>query len=65
MNAPVRSALTTSQQIIVTWSPLTATADIGNSAIISYDLEWDQGTNTWISLSGYSSNSLATQFTIS
>lgn len=53
-------------QIQVTWSPLVTVEDIGNSAIISYGLQWDAGVTSgpWINLVGYSSNSLLTTFTV-
>lgn len=41
-------------------------ADIGNSAILSYGLQWDAGVSggPWINLVGYSSDSMLTSFTV-
>ncbi len=52
MSQPERGALTSQTQISVTWTALTSNADIGNSAILSYNLEWDANTNqgTWYHL---------------
>lgn len=41
MNAPISGSATSSTQIQVTWSALTASSDTGGSAITSYNLEWD------------------------
>lgn len=40
---------------------------MGGSTILSYDLQWDAGTNgtTWTDLVGYSTESTATTFTVS
>lgn len=47
MNAPTKVATSTSTRLDIVWSALTSTSDTGASAITSYNLEWDQGTNTW------------------
>lgn len=63
MNAPVEDSTTSSTQIKVTWTPLTANADTGADTIIYYSLEWNQGSvvNTWVELT--TPNNLVTSFT--
>jgi hypothetical protein len=51
MYDPVLSA-STETSLSLTWTALTADAYTGGSAITSYKLEWDQGTNTWDTLVG-------------
>lgn len=53
-------------QIQVTWTPLLSIADIGNSAISSYGLQWDAGVTggLWMNLVGYASTSSLTTFTV-
>lgn len=48
MGAPVRGSSTGPTQIDVNWSPLTTPQD-GGSAVLSYHLQYDDGTNadTW------------------
>lgn len=67
MNLPTRGSTSSETLIEVTWNPLIAIADTGNSAILSYGLQWDSGTSgaSWINLVGYSSDYLLTSFTIS
>ena len=57
MNAPVRGSSSTLTQIEVTWTALSSSAETGNSAITSYHLEWDSGTNgaTFTTLTGATS----------
>jgi hypothetical protein len=38
--------------------------DTGGLAILSYQLEWDQGGSSWVALVGESSESLATSYTV-
>lgn len=66
MTAPIRDAGTSSSKIVVDWTAITVSADTGDSAILSYNLEWDAGSvgSTWVDLIGYSTNSIATSFTI-
>lgn len=56
MGTPVESTATSSSQIVVTWSALTSTDARGGTAITSYELSWDSGTNgdTWTALKGAS-----------
>lgn len=51
----------TKTAIGLSYQALTGT-NTGGSAILSYDLQWDQGTGTWTSLVGYNPYSLATTF---
>jgi hypothetical protein len=67
MNEPVRNNdLTNTMEIVVDWTPLTSPAD-GNSPVISYSLEFDQGTSQseWISLCGYLTDFTETRFVVS
>lgn len=67
MNAPLRSSDTNDHQLHVYWVALSTDISItGGSAIVSYGLEWDSGTAqaTWTQLSGFSSDSLATEFIV-
>lgn len=67
MAAPVRDSTATSTvQIKVTWLAL-ATPQDGNSAILSYNLEWDAGSSgaTWTEVVGESTDYLLTHFTVS
>ena len=51
--------------ITLTWAELLFNNENGASPIISYSLEWDQGTDSFISLIGDPSNSLATTYYVS
>lgn len=53
MNAPSKALTSTSTQLDIVWSAITANADTGASPITSYSLEWDQGTNTYDDLVGF------------
>lgn len=66
MTIPQRGGDTTEQQIQIIWAPLLNVEDIGNSAILSYGMQWDAGVTNgpWINLVGYSSNSMLTSFTV-
>ena len=67
MNAPMRSSSTNDHQLHLLWETLSIdTAITGGSAILSYGLEWDAGTAqaTWSHLSGFSADSLATEFIV-
>lgn len=58
MAVPQRDSATTDSSITVSWTALTTTADIGNSAITSYELQWDAGSSgaSFTSLVGGSSS---------
>jgi len=64
MAAPARGSSTSESQIEVTCTPLTTPTETGGSTITSYFFEWDKGTATWEELTGFTSNSLATSFTV-
>ena len=64
MAAPTRGALTSTSVIQVNWAALSSPLN-GDSAITSYNIYWDQGTSTWVSLAGEASNYLSTSYTIS
>jgi len=55
----------TATSLTVTWSALTADADTGGLSIISYHLQYDQGTTTWTDLQGFASDSTLLTHTIS
>jgi len=50
----------------VIWPPLLNVQDIGNSAILSYGLQWDAGVTggPWVNLVGYTSDSILTSFIV-
>lgn len=64
MNTPTRGSSTTVSQIQVNWVALTTDADKGGSTILSYHLQWDQGTGSWADLIGLSTESTATTYTV-
>jgi hypothetical protein len=45
MNVPIRDTRTNDAQMFFYWSPTYDTDDIGGSAILSYGLQWDDGTD--------------------
>lgn len=65
MASPTRGSSTTASQIEVTWTALTSPSN-GDSTILTYNLQWDAGTNggTWYHLVGYSPSSTGTSYTI-
>ena len=65
MYAPEEGSSTSSTQIEVTWQAITSNAHTGGGSIISYQLDWDQGTSSWTDLQGLSSDSTALTYTIS
>ena len=60
-SAPTRNSATTTSSITVDYAAVTQD---GGSTILSYSLEWDQGTNTWVSLIGESVHSTSLQHQI-
>ena len=58
MYDPVKDATSTATSLTVTWDALTLSAYTGGSDITSYKLEWDQGTSTWDTLVGGSSDQI-------
>ena len=65
MQPPQRGASTSTTQIEVFWDTIGSPED-GDSAVTSYSLEWDVGSEgqTWVRELGYLSNSLATTYTV-
>jgi len=66
MNAPTRGDATGPTQIEVNWSSLTTPED-GGSAVLSYHLQYDAGSNAvnWIDVIGLSPDSIATNVIVS
>jgi hypothetical protein len=66
MGAPVRDPDSSDSQIIATWSTLSGDAYTGGALIISYGLEWDEGSSgsAWAELTGHTVRTLATSFTV-
>lgn len=66
MATSFRGDATTISQIQVNWTALTASTDIRATSILSYNLQWDAGTNgvTFTDLTGYSTESTSTSFTV-
>lgn len=60
-NAPSRNSATTTSSITVDYA---AIAQNGGSTILSYSLEWDQGTDNWVSLIGETVHSTSLQHQI-
>ena len=65
VSTPIRGIETRATKIQTNWTALTTAAETGSSTILSYHLQWDQGTNTWVDLVGHPSNSLLTSYTVS
>jgi len=67
MTAPARGSATGPTQIDVNWSALTIAADYGGSSVLSYHLQYDNGTNavTWRDVIGLAPDSLATSVIVS
>jgi hypothetical protein len=51
----VRGSLTTENQLHLIWSPLTTSDETGDSAILSYNVQYDQGNDQWMSVIGVAS----------
>lgn len=62
-----RGSDTTTSQVQADWTALTATADTGDSTILSYELQWDSGSSgaTFTTLVGNPSDDTSTTFTVS
>lgn len=65
-NQPVRGDLTTPTLLHLTWVPLTTAVETGDSAILSYNVQWDAGTGglSWYNLQGYYIGDLSTSVQI-
>ncbi len=57
---------TTEKQVQVLWSSQTTDAQTGGSPIVSYNLQWDEGTgnDVWTDLVGFPVNYLLTSYTV-
>jgi len=66
MGAPTRGSQTTETQIEIQWQPLTLVDDLRGAPIVSYHLQWDEGTTgrEWHDLTGFSMNSLNLSFIV-
>mmetsp|Transcript_29136 Transcript_29136/g.28196 ORF Transcript_29136/g.28196 Transcript_29136/m.28196 type:complete len:163 (-) Transcript_29136:195-683(-) len=66
MADPTGGSSTSISQIAVEWTELTLTADTGNSAITSYQLQWDAGSLgvSWYEVVGFSSDYTSTSYVI-
>lgn len=64
MLAPTRGSNTKTSSIEVLWSSLTLRDDIRANNVLSYNLQWDKGTNgvTWEDLVGYNTETTSTSF---
>lgn len=51
-----RGELTSEDLLQVEWTELVTRAETGDSPILSYNLEYDQGTNTWVTVVGETQN---------
>jgi hypothetical protein len=52
MSAPTSGPATSTTQLVVDFTALTGDQATGGAAIDSYNLQWDQGTGTWVDLVG-------------
>jgi hypothetical protein len=66
MSAPTRGSATSETQIEVSWTALTSSTQTGGATILSYNLQWDAGTNqaTWYNLIGSTTASTVTTLTV-
>jgi hypothetical protein len=53
-----RGALTTEDLLQIEWTELITASETGDSPILSYSLEYDQGTNSWVTVIGDPENYL-------
>ena len=63
MTPPVEGSATSTSTLEVTWSTVSSLND-GGSAVTSYNLYWDQGIGSWVTLVGQNSSYLGTSYTI-
>lgn len=50
MYTPYDDPSSTATSLLVAWLPITDPEDTGGDPIIYYQLEWDQGTGSWVVL---------------
>jgi hypothetical protein len=57
---------TTISQISVFWAPFTTSPEMGDSMLLTYNLQWDRGTNeaNWVDLIGNPTNSMLSLFIV-
>lgn len=65
INLTENNDLTSELKLVFSWSELITQQQTGGVSILSYNVQWDTGTNGrfWSNLAGYSSNFLATNYT--
>ena len=63
MAAPTRGPASSDTQVQAEWTALSSPAD-GDSPVLSYELQWDQGNSTWVSLAGSASYYTGTSYTV-
>ena len=63
MAPPVEGSATSTTTLEVTWGTVSSLND-GGSTVTSYNLYWDQGIGSWVTLVGQSSSYLGTSYTI-
>jgi hypothetical protein len=59
-----RDSSTTENLVIVDWQPLVTSLETGDSAILSYNLQYDQGIDSWVSIVGESTFYTLTSATV-
>jgi hypothetical protein len=52
------------KEILVTWTPLVADAVTGRDPIKYYQLDWDQGTGTWVEITDSDINGISTSYSL-
>ncbi len=64
-SAPSRNTATTTSQLVIDWTAITADAATGGSAITSYGVYWDAGTSgsSYVALAGVASTYTSTTYT--
>ena len=56
MNLPTMGAATVTTSVEVVLAALVFGAETGGAAVDSYRLEWDQGTTSWVDITGEDGN---------
>lgn len=66
MIAPTRGEDTTELQVHVVWVTQTTDVQTGGTPILSYNLQWDEGTgnDVWVDLVGFPTDYLQTSYTV-
>ena len=57
--------LTSTLKLVFSWDALVTEEETGGTSIVSYNVQWDAGTNGqfWSNIVGYSSNFIETEYT--